>query len=97
MKRVTVLFASATLIISALSAAAQQASQDEQAIRRVIARFADSWNRQDMSSLAQLFSEGADLVVITGRHWKGRSEIEMYPGELQKTGYKDSHLAWSPI
>lgn len=51
-------------------------SQDQEAVRDVVAAFGDSWNRHDMEAFAQLFTEDADFVNVIGLWWKGRPEIK---------------------
>jgi uncharacterized protein (TIGR02246 family) len=70
---------------------------DERAIRNVITNFADICNRQDVQAFGDLFSDHADFVVITGKHLKGRDEIQKYHGELMKSGYAGSYLVWNPV
>ena len=48
---------------------------DEASIRAIAAHFEESWNRHDMSSLANSFTEDADFVNVGAKHWKGRKEI----------------------
>jgi hypothetical protein len=49
-------------------------SQDEDAIRRSIAAFADTWNRHDMSAFAALFAEDGDCVNAGGTWWQARRD-----------------------
>jgi hypothetical protein len=55
-----------------------QAKSDEQAIRKLIADFAEAINRGDAKAFATFFTKDADFVVITGKYLKGRNEIVTY-------------------
>lgn len=72
-------------------------TKDEQAIRKVVADFAATWNAHDMNAFGELFAPNADFSVITGKLLKGRGEIESYHAELQSQLYKDSRLVWVPV
>ena len=41
-------------------------SPDQETIRDVVAAFEDSWNRHDMETFAELFTEDADFVNVVG-------------------------------
>lgn len=79
-----------------LSVFAQSPSQDEQAIRQVLAAFPATWNAHEMDAFGKLFAPGADFVVITGKHLTGRKEIQAYHTDLTSKLYRDSRLAWTP-
>lgn len=61
---------------------AQPQSEKESAIRGVVDGFAKSWNTPGMPGFADLFTQDADFVVISGRWFKGRDEIVNYHKEL---------------
>lgn len=69
-----------------------QAISDEQAIRTVVADFADAVKRGDAKAFAALFSEDADFVVITGKYSKGRTEIVTYHAGPFTGDFQASHL-----
>ena len=52
-----------------------QEQSGEQAVRRVVADFAEAINRGEIKSFAALFTEDADFVLTTGKYLKGRNEI----------------------
>jgi uncharacterized protein (TIGR02246 family) len=94
MRPLAIVFAIVALTTPAL---AQATAGDERAIRSVITNFAAIWNRQDLHAFGELFSDHADFVVITGKHLKGRDEIQKYHSELMKSAYAGSHLVWNPV
>jgi ketosteroid isomerase-like protein len=53
------------------------ASGDEEAVRRVINRFPEAWNRHDMNAFGALFAPDADFVNVVGAYWKGREAIQL--------------------
>ena len=48
----------------------------EDAVRKAVKSFAETWDQHDMNALAALFAPDADFVNVTGRWWKGRQEIQ---------------------
>lgn len=49
---------------------------DEAAIRRVVADFADAFNRHDAAAVVRDFAEDVDHVSVRGRWQRGRAELE---------------------
>jgi hypothetical protein len=70
MKSVTLIRSFAALFVFTTFINAQEKSK-EQAVRRVVADFAEAINRGDAKAFAALFAEDADFVVITGKSLKG--------------------------
>lgn len=68
---------------------AESHAKDEQAIQKVADDFIGAWNRHDMKAFSNLYTEDADVVVITGKHLKGRDEIFKYHDDLHKGVFKD--------
>jgi uncharacterized protein (TIGR02246 family) len=91
MKSVPLTLAFVTLLAFTTSMNAQEKSE-EQAVRKVVADFAESINRGDAKAFAALFTEDADFVVITGKYLKGRNEIVTYHAGLFTGGFQGSHL-----
>jgi uncharacterized protein (TIGR02246 family) len=69
-----------------------QEQSGEQAVRRVVADFAEAINRGDAKAFAALFAEDADFVVITGKYLKGRNAIVTYHARLFTDDFQGSHL-----
>jgi uncharacterized protein (TIGR02246 family) len=65
---------------------------DRDAIQQVLTRFVAAWNVHDMRPLADLFTERADFVVVTGRHLKGRAEIVAYHDSLHRGAFRQRQL-----
>jgi uncharacterized protein (TIGR02246 family) len=66
------------------------AGSDEEAVRRTVNEFAETWNRHDIEALAKLFVPDAQFVIITAQRWKGREEIQRYLSHLHATVPKGS-------
>jgi uncharacterized protein (TIGR02246 family) len=64
-------------------------SEDERAARQVMADFQSVWTAHDTKALAELCTEDADFVVISGKHVQGRDQIYAYHDALHKTALKD--------
>ena len=52
------------------------AANDQDAARKAVDDFAETWNRHDMTALGNLFMANADFVNVGGRWWKGREVIQ---------------------
>ncbi len=50
-------------------------SSDEEAVRKVVNGFAETWNHHDTNAREALFTPDADFVNVLGAHWKGRESI----------------------
>ena len=87
----SVLLALVALLAFTSSINAEDKSQ-EQAVRKVLADFAEALNRGDAKAFAVLFTEDADFVVITGKYLKGRNEIVTYHESLFSGDFQGSHL-----
>src|SRR5712691_6644580 len=67
-------------------------TEDEEAIRSVIERVVDSWNRHDMHSFAALVAHDADFVDVFGNWFRNRAAIEQALSERHATVFKDSRF-----
>ena len=91
---VTVLFAMSCAATAPAAAGVPRVSPaDAQQIRKVGDDFCAAYNRHDMKAFADLYTEGADFVVASGRHLKGRDEIFRFHADLHKGVLKDRQLA----
>ena len=80
-------------------AASGQTSQaaDQQAIREVMDRFMDGWNRHDAKAFAGMFAEDADFTNWRGMGARGRSKIEEFHSPMFATVFKNSHQKYTDI
>jgi uncharacterized protein (TIGR02246 family) len=63
--------------------------EDDQAVRKIVAGFEESWNAHDMKALAKLFREDAEWVNKVGMHWHGRDEIMVAHTAFHETIFKN--------
>jgi uncharacterized protein (TIGR02246 family) len=95
-KRLTSIFACSILLLSS-AASGQDVSantQDEKAIRVVVASLADAWTAGDARAWAKLFTEDADFTVWNGMYSKGREAIEQGHKQIFSTFYKDTKMRY---
>jgi len=64
--------ATCLLLLPLLSMAQTNTETDEHAIREVMDRFMDAWNRHDAKSFAAVFSEDADFTCSWQRRDRSR-------------------------
>jgi uncharacterized protein (TIGR02246 family) len=70
---------------------------DEEAIRAVVDRFMDAWNRHDAKAFAATFADDADFTNWRGMGASGRSKIEEIHAGIFSTIYKNSHQEYTEI
>jgi uncharacterized protein (TIGR02246 family) len=70
---------------------------DEHAIRAVVDRFMDAWNRHDAKAFAAVFAEDADFTNVRGMGASGRQKIEDFHAPLFATIFSKSHLEYTDI
>jgi uncharacterized protein (TIGR02246 family) len=73
------------------------AGADEQAIRYVIDRFVDAWNRHDAKAFAAVFAEDADFTNVRGTGASGRQKIEEFHAPMFATIFSKSHQEYTDI
>jgi uncharacterized protein (TIGR02246 family) len=62
---------------------------DEKAIRSLIARMAEDWNKHDMKAFASHFTDDAHTINRFGQWFKGRTKHELHLTRLHKTPIRD--------
>jgi uncharacterized protein (TIGR02246 family) len=80
-----------------LAASGQSSEASEQAIRGVIDRFVDAWNRHDAKAFAAVFAEDADFTNWRGIGASGRSKVEEFHAPMFATVFKNSHQKYTDI
>lgn len=63
------------LLIVMLSTTIVLAQNKEEALKKIIEQRELDWNKNDMKSFSQAFSEDAVLINFLGMYWKGKQEI----------------------
>jgi uncharacterized protein (TIGR02246 family) len=66
-------------------------SKDEDGIKKVVADFADAWNKHDAKAFSMVFSEDADFTSVGGKNAHGRLEIEKHHAPSFATKWKESN------
>ena len=77
-----------TLYSFAVAQNAADRSEDEAAIRAVIANLGSAWAKGDARLYGEQFAEDADFTVWNGTYVKGREAITRGHDEIFKTVYK---------
>jgi uncharacterized protein (TIGR02246 family) len=65
---------------------------DDSGVQRVVAEFADAWNRHDPAAFAAVFAEDADFTNVAGKSLHGRDRIQAFHSKMFSTRFKDSHM-----
>jgi uncharacterized protein (TIGR02246 family) len=79
------------LLLPLLLKAQTGTDADEHAIRAVVDRFVDAWNRHDAKAFAAVFAEDADFTNVRGMGVSGRARIEAFHAPLFATIFSKSH------
>jgi uncharacterized protein (TIGR02246 family) len=66
-------------------------SNDEVAVRKVIADFGEAWNRHDPSEILALFTDDADWVNVAGSWWHGQAEHRRGTTWVHEHVFKNAH------
>ncbi len=65
--------------------------QSEKAIKQLLDRFIDAWNRHDPKAFSMVFAEDADFTNVGGKSAHGRAEVEKFHAPKFATNLKDTH------
>jgi uncharacterized protein (TIGR02246 family) len=84
MQRFTLIAIAGALLQPVLCQASPVADADASAIRAVIDRQMDSWNRHDMDAFVADMTADVDWVNIVGMHWEGRDTVRRVHAVLHK-------------
>ena len=75
---------------------ATDTSKEERAIQKQVDAFVAAWNRHDTRSMANVYSEDADLINPRGRIAKSRTEIEQLFRDEHAGPFKQSQFSATP-
>jgi uncharacterized protein (TIGR02246 family) len=75
-----------TSIVSTVAAA------DEAAIRAILDRQTDAWNRHDMDAFVADTMPDVDWINVVGRHWRGRETVLKAHAALHKGMFANSRM-----
>ena len=60
-------------------------SQDDAAVRAIVAEFADTWNRHDMKGMHELDTEDVQWINVAGNIWRGKPTVSKGHGVIHRT------------
>lgn len=70
-------------------------TNDEQALRDVVAKLESAWNAADSVAWARFFAEDVDFIHILGVHYTGRAAVEKGHRMIWDTIYKGSTVKYA--
>jgi uncharacterized protein (TIGR02246 family) len=73
-----------------VSGGAPATANNQDAARKAVNDFAETWNRHDMAAFGILFMMDADFVNVGGRWWKGRDDIQRNHAFMHATIAQDA-------
>jgi uncharacterized protein (TIGR02246 family) len=65
---------------------------DEAAVRAIIDRQTDAWNKHDMDAFVADATSDVDWINVVGMHWKGREAVMKAHALLHKSMFANSHM-----
>lgn len=91
MKQPVILVALALIALSHSASAADSAT-DEKAIRQVVKDYETLWNKHDMSTFGNLFTDDAEWVNVVGHVWRGKAVIQKAHQVVHETNFKNRNM-----
>jgi uncharacterized protein (TIGR02246 family) len=91
MKRLMIILAFA-FIAASHSAVAADSATDEKAIRQVVEDYETLWNKHDMSTFGNLFTDDAEWVNVVGHIWRGKAVIKKAHQVVHETNFKNRNM-----
>jgi uncharacterized protein (TIGR02246 family) len=91
MKRLIPTIAVACIALSRPVVAGDSAT-DEKAIRQVVKVYVTLWNKHDMSTFGNLFTDDAEWVNVVGMIWRGNAEIKKVHQIVHATNFKNRNM-----
>jgi uncharacterized protein (TIGR02246 family) len=74
------------------TASSSVAADDAAAIRAIMDRARDAWNRHDMDAFVADTMPDVDWINVVGMHWKGRETVLRAHAVLHKGMFAKSHM-----
>ena len=91
MKRLIITIAVAFVALSRPVVAADSET-DEKAIRQVVNDYVTLWNKHDMSTFGNLFTDDAEWVNVVGMVWRGKAVIKKVHQVVHATNFKNRNM-----
>jgi uncharacterized protein (TIGR02246 family) len=92
-KRMAVLAALVLAAGFAAAVVAQEASDDEEAVKAIGGQWQDAWNGGDIDAIGALYAGDSDYVNLFGEWFKGREQIQASFSEIHSTAYKGAEIS----
>ena len=67
-------------------------TDDEKAIRKLVATNEAGWNSHDMKMLGFVFRDDAEFINVVGMHWRGKDAIVKAHAAFHETSFKECKI-----
>ena len=68
-------------------------SEDEAAVREVVAEFTKSWNRHDMKAMHELNTDDVEWINVTANHWRGNAQVFKGHSTIHRTIFAKTDMS----
>ena len=86
------LWISCFLIVNAYTLSAQNDAGAETAIKAIIQKQEDAWNKHDVKEMGVYFSDDATLINFLGMYWKSKEEIMQNLSRINEDVFKHTSI-----
>ncbi|MEP7232082.1 MAG: SgcJ/EcaC family oxidoreductase [Ginsengibacter sp.] len=80
------------LLVSTCTLFAQNNTPSEKAIKTIIQKQEDAWNRHDINGMGAYFTGDATLINFLGMFWKSKAEIIENLGRINEAVFKHTSI-----
>lgn len=84
-------------VFTSHSAAASEKSADEVAIRQVVKDYETLWNKHDMNTFMDLFTDDSEWVNVVGHIWRGKADIKKAHKFFHETNFKNRNMQFDEM
>jgi uncharacterized protein (TIGR02246 family) len=67
-------------------------TDDDVAVRAIVAEFANTWNRHDMKAMHALDTEDVEWINVTGNHWLGKAAVYKGHDTIHRTIFAKTEM-----
>jgi uncharacterized protein (TIGR02246 family) len=92
MKRQLIVVAVCWIAMSGLAVAAGGSAADKTAIEQVVKDYVTLWNKHDMNTFMDLFTDDAEWVNVVGHIWRGKATIKKVHKAVHETNFKNREI-----
>ena len=72
-------------------------SQDEVAVRGVVAQFAKTWNEHDMKAMHELNTDDVEWINVTANHWRGNASVFKGHSTIHRTVFAKTDMSVNKV